>query len=145
MFQHILIATDGSPLSDEGVSKGLAFAKALGAKVTILTVIEPFYAVSADVADVDFTRAAFDRMAALRAEDTLRAASKLAESAGLAVETVSLRSPRAWEAIVSTATAQGCDVISMASHGRSGFAAMMLGSVTSKVLAHSTISVLVFR
>lgn len=53
MFQHILIATDGSPLSDEGVSKGLAFAKALGAKVTILTVIEPFYAVSADVADVE--------------------------------------------------------------------------------------------
>lgn len=145
MFQHVLIATDGSPLSDDGVEKGVAFAKAIGAKATILTVIEPFHAVSADVAQVESTRAAFEKMAAERADDTLRAAEEIAAGEGLAVDTVAIRSARAWEAIIATANGRGCDAITMASHGRSGFAAMVLGSVTSKVLANSTIPVLVFR
>jgi nucleotide-binding universal stress UspA family protein len=42
MYQHILIPTDGSELAERGVTNGLALAKSLGAKVSVIVVMEPF-------------------------------------------------------------------------------------------------------
>jgi nucleotide-binding universal stress UspA family protein len=50
-----------------------------------------------------------------------------------------------YELIIAAADAHGCDLIFMASHGRSGVSALLLGSETQKVLAHSRIPVLVYR
>ena len=50
-----------------------------------------------------------------------------------------------WEAIVQTATSKGCDLVAMASHGRTGVVSLILGGQTQRVLAHSPVPVLVFR
>ena len=68
-----------------------------------------------------------------------------AAAIGVPVETVRAVSSRPFEAIIETAKERGCDVIFMASHGRSGVAGLLLGSETTKVLTHSKIPVLVYR
>ena len=49
------------------------------------------------------------------------------------------------EAIIDAAKDKGCDLIVMASHGRRGLNAVLLGSETQKVLTHSSIPVMVYR
>jgi nucleotide-binding universal stress UspA family protein len=73
------------------------------------------------------------------------AARAKAEAAGVAFETRMLRGDQPHEVIVETAKAEGCDLIAMASHGRRGVAAMVLGSQTSWVVTHATVPVLVLR
>jgi nucleotide-binding universal stress UspA family protein len=68
-----------------------------------------------------------------------------ASAAGVPVETVSVKSFSPYEAIIDTAKAKGCDLIVMASHGRRGLNAVLLGSETQKVLTHSSIPVMVYR
>src|SRR6185369_7919344 len=59
--------------------------------------------------------------------------------------TIEVHADQPHAAIISTALQRGCDLIAMASRGRSGLASLMLGSQTQKVLTHSKIPVLVFR
>src|SRR5258708_5452078 len=66
-----------------------------------------------------------------------------ARAAGVACETVQIEQDHPYEGIIETAERRGCDLIVMASHGRSGIAAIVLGSVTTKVLTHTKIPVLV--
>jgi nucleotide-binding universal stress UspA family protein len=145
MFKHVLIPTDGSPLSEAAVAKGLEFAKALGARATAVVVIEPFHLLTANVEQIESTRADYEAHAARHAADILAAAAAKAEAAGVAFAGRTAKHDHPYQAIIATAAEQGCDVIAMASHGRRGMAALMLGSQTTKVLTHSTIPVLVFR
>jgi len=146
MYQHILISTDGSDVARKGLDQGLALARSLGAKVTIVTVTErlPVYTGF----DGGLTALAYDDYTASQragAEQVLDAAKAAAAGAGVAVETVIVENALPADAIIETAGARGCDLIAMASHGRRGLGRLVLGSVTAEVLAHSDVPVLVVR
>lgn len=144
MFQHILLPTDGSELSMKAVQHGLALAKALGAKVTAMTVQPPFNdfvveGITITVSDADRQQMAseFDhRLDSARAE---------AERQGVHLATVQAEDREPWRAIIQVAKDKGADLIVMASHGRRGVSAMVLGSETQKLLTHSAVPVLVYR
>ena len=144
MYHHILIPTDGSPLSASAVEKGVALAKALGAKVTALTVVEPFPVLRSAPQSYD-APAEYTRHVHAEAERHLAEAEQQAQQVGVPCEVVKVEHGEPYEAIIETAGARGCDLITMASHGRRGISALLLGSETTKVLMHSKLPVLIYR
>ena len=149
MYKHILIATDGSDIAARALDHGLALAKAVGARVTIITVTEPAAVVGAGYATIAGTIVdpLPDLLAAQQeaARSTLKSASDIATRAGVTADTVLINDSYPAEGIVSRAGADGCDLIVMGSHGRRGLGRLLLGSQTSNVLALSKIPVLVTR
>ena len=87
----------------------------------------------------------FAELAEQQAQQTLDFVVQLCDAAGVQVDKLSLTSDIPYQAIIDAATQAGCDLIFMASHGRRGFTALLLGSETNKVLTHSKIPVLVYR
>lgn len=145
MFKTILVPTDGSPLSDKAIEAAVTFAKSAGSKLVGISVSEPrdYANLSDGVSVSDSSQAFIDRCSVAQGNvDKIAAAAK---AAGVACETVTARSVHPYEEIIRTAADYQCDVIFMASHGRSGLSALFVGSETQKVLSHSTIPVLVFR
>ena len=143
MYRHFLIPTDGSELAEHGVAQGLALAKYLGAKVTVIIVEErpgawAFPDPSVGVAFVEFTE-----QIKKYATSALDRAANAAKQVGVPCETIQVQDVQPYEAIIATATDRGCDLIVMASHGRGGLSALVLGSVTNKVLTHAKAPVLV--
>ncbi len=145
MVHNILIATDGSELADKAVLQGIALAKALGARVTGVTVSEPFHVVTADVPMVEDTLDEYDRRVAEKARAVLSRVERAAQDAGVPCDTVHVSEDDPYEGILKAAAQTGADMIAMASHGRRGIAALLLGSQTRKVLTHSTLPVIVYR
>jgi nucleotide-binding universal stress UspA family protein len=145
MYHHILIPTDGSPLSTVAVEHSMDFARDADAKVTVLTVVSPFHVFSADSDQLADTRAEYERRARMHAGEILTDAQLKAKARGVRCDVVQLESDSPHDAIIKTAEKSGCDLIAMASHGRRGVAAIVLGSETMKVLTHSKIPVLVYR
>lgn len=145
MYRHIFIPTDGSSQSERTVAQGLALAGQLGARVTVFTVLEPFRMFSLDPQQVADTRNLYERHARQWAAKHLQAAEEKARPLGVDCRTVMVEHDRPYEAIIDHATRGGCDLIVMASHGRQGVKALLLGSETVKVLTHSSIPVLVYR
>ena len=145
MYRHILIPTDGSELAEHGVTNGLALAKSLGAKVTVIIVEESFSVL--ELAEPG----AFQELAKLTEQIKKHAASVLdrvanaAKQAGVSCDTIQVADAQPHQAIIATAADRGCDLIVMTSHGRSGLSALVLGSVTNKVLTHTKTPVLVYR
>lgn len=147
MFKHILVPTDGSQLSREAVERAVMFAKESGARITFFYA-KPEYPVAfyGEGALIDpTTPEKFAQMAEQQAQDILNGCARLAADAGVECTTVSKTSDVPYEAIIETAETVGCDLIFMASHGRRGLGALLLGSETQKVLTHSKIPVLVYR
>lgn len=146
MYRHILVPTDGSELAHRAVLHGLSLAKSVGAKVTAL-VVEPSFNVFAvphsKMRQISNEFAEFAKQAKIHAANVLSTVVDAAKAAGVPCETVQMINDQPYQAIVTTAKEKGCDLIVMASHGRSGIAAVVLGSVTTKVLTHSAIPVLV--
>ncbi len=145
MFRHILIPIDGSALSEKALRNGLGLAKSLNARVTVLTVVEPFHVLSLAPQQLADTEAAYKRHAYAAATAVLTEADKLAQEMSVAYETLRLEHDDPHQAIIDTAEKKGCDLIAMSSHGRRGVAAVVLGSVTAKVLTRSSVPVLVYR
>jgi nucleotide-binding universal stress UspA family protein len=143
MYSHILIATDGSALAGKAVEHGIALAKRIEAKVTALTVLPPFHMLTTDTQMIEDTPAQYKARMEGRAEKTLGAVARAAQAAGVSCETLQLEHEHPWQGIIDTAESKGCDLIVMASHGRHGVAAILVGSETIKVLTHSKIPVLV--
>lgn len=147
MFKHILIATDGSPISNKAAKAGIALASALGAKVTAYCAVEqlqPIYADEGYMMDQN-TIQSFEesaRTAGLKRVDTI---GKMAKAAGVPFASVVTKVDTPYEGIITTAKKRKCDVIFMASHGRRGLSKLIMGSVTQKVLTHSRIPVVVYR
>src|SRR5574340_48084 len=147
MFTHILVPTDGSPLSNDTVSRAIAFARESGGRITFFYA-RPDYPVAfyGEGALIDpTTPEKFAEMALTRAREILDAAQQAARAAGVDCSGRSETSDAPWEAIVRAAQESGCDLIFMASHGRRGLSGLLLGSETQKVLTHSKIPVLVYR
>ncbi len=116
----------------------------LGASIVGVTVVEPYsYSTLSEYRPE--TLEAFEARNAQAAEQRLAAIVQAAKDASVACETVTVKSFSPYEAIIDTAKKHGCDVIFMASHGRRGLSAVLLGSETQKVLTHSKIPVLVYR
>ncbi len=149
MYAHILIPTDGSPLTEQAVNHGLALAKALGSRVTVLTVVEQFDVLRHFTVDdrvrLDELMERFERGASALATKILGAAAEKAAALGVPAATVQAQSNHPWEAIVKQAEESGADLIVMASHGRRGVSALLIGSETLKVLTHSKVPVQVLR
>ncbi len=146
MYRHILIATDGSVLAEKGVSHGLSLAKSVGAKVTALIVEAPFNVFDVRESRVRQMSEAFAQHAELTKQHAAKVWHHVADSAkaaGVPCQTVPVEHDQPYQAIITTAKDKGCDLIVMASHGRSGISAVLLGSVTNKVLTHTNIPVLV--
>ena len=141
MYKHILIPTDGSELSEAAIDHGIALAKALGARVTAVTVSAPFHVSAFEPGFVN----AYREYIETQAEKFLRAAKDAAIASGVTCDVVQIEHEQPYQAIIDTAAKRECDAIVMASHGRRGVAAIVLGSETVKVLTHSTIPVVVFR
>ena len=145
MYHHILIPTDGSPLSTVAVEHSMDFARDANAKVTVLTVVSPFDAFSTDAVGLVDTRTDYERRARMQAAQILTDAQLKAKARGVPCEVEQVESDSPYDVIIRTADKRGCDLIAMASHGRRGVAAIVLGSETLKVLTHSKIPVLVYR
>jgi nucleotide-binding universal stress UspA family protein len=148
MFNHILLPTDGSKLSDRAVKEGIAFAKEINAKISAIHVVPEFQM----VADEGFVapmsaqfKERFEKESRVRAQQVLDKVEKLAKTAGVAYDGVIVNSDFPYQMIIHTAQKRKCDLIMMASHGRRGLSGLLLGSETAKVLTHSKIPVLVVR
>jgi nucleotide-binding universal stress UspA family protein len=144
MFQRILVPTDGSELSKKAIDAALQLAQSVDADVHTVSVKEPFpYAAISEMQPTP-PQEFFDvqeRMASTRVGEVKAACDTL----GLRCTTHTCEALHPWEAIIERAQSQGCDLIVMASHGRRGVTALLLGSETQKVLTHTKIPVLVVR
>lgn len=147
MFRNILIPTDGSALSRKAVKKAVALAKKTRARVTGFHVTPSYrFNVYADYMPPDFVLPKeYEVQQKKVAARHLETISKECEAAGVPCATYFVRSDFAADAIVKAAKKYKCDLIAMASHGRSGLSRILLGSETQKVLANTTIPVLVLR
>jgi nucleotide-binding universal stress UspA family protein len=145
MFKHILLPTDGSELSDAAIREGIRFARSIGAQVTGICVMplqHPFFY------ETEIPMGALEQ-AAQRYKDLagkyLAMIEKEAKLAGVVCSVVYEQNDYPYDAIIRVAEQKGCDLIMMASHGRRGVGALLIGSETQKVLTHSKIPVLVYR
>lgn len=144
MFKRILVPTDGTDVTTKAVQTALSLAGQHGAQLFAISVKEPFpYSAISEMQPVppqEFYDAQ-ERIAASRVKAVVDAASK----AGVKCDGHTVEALHAWEAILDHAKAQDCDLIVMASHGRRGITALLLGSETARVLTHSEIPVLVVK
>jgi nucleotide-binding universal stress UspA family protein len=145
MYANILIPTDGSELASKTAQHGIALARRLGAKVTALTVLAPFHVFTTNSQMIEDTPAQYKARMQERAEEILGNIKRAAQVAGVACDSVDVEDEHPYRAIIDTAASKGCDLIVMASHGRHGISAIILGSETLKVLTHCKIPVLVHR
>jgi len=147
MFKRILIPTDGSKIAEKAVKAGIRFAKEIGAGVVGYYAIEPVQAYYySEGAMIDGRLIAeFDRQSKANGEKTLAAMAALAKARRVRFDSLCDKPSTAYDGIIAAARRKKCDVIFMASHGRSGLAKLVIGSVTQKVLAQSKIPVVVYR
>ncbi|WP_217125683.1 universal stress protein [Hydrogenophilus thiooxidans] len=147
MFRHLLVPTDGSELSLAAVERAVAFAKALNARITFFYAQPDFpLPVYGEGALIDpTTPEQFRKAAQEEAHTILNAAKEKASEAGVEADSDTVVSDAPADAIIDAAERHGCDLIFIASHGRSGIARLLLGSVTNKVLSHTKLPVLVYR
>lgn len=145
MYKKLLIATDGSALAQKGIDQGLALAKALQAKVLVITVSEPWTSTISGEMAISFPVKDYDEQVTANAKKLLDAVTASAKASGVACETLHVKDKLPADGIVETAKAKGCDLIVMASHGRRGLSRMLLGSQANKVVTYSDLPVLIIR
>jgi nucleotide-binding universal stress UspA family protein len=145
MYNHILIATDGSDLAEKALAEGISLAKALASQVTIVTVTEPWTTQVTGEAAIAFPFDEYDKAVSANAAEVLSKARETARKAGLPCATIHVKERRPADGILETAKAKSCDLIVVASHGRRGLTRLLLGSQTQDIVTHSTIPVLICR
>ena len=147
MYKRILIATDGSPLSEKAVESGLSLAGLMGASVIALKVV-PRYPRSYFDGSLPVDTADIKRVEKQWSDAALALVNKVktrGSDEGVGVRAVVAKSDLVAEAVIAAAKKHNCDLIVMASHGRKGIKRLLLGSETQHVLTHSHIPVLVLR
>lgn len=146
-YQHLLVPSDGTQLSNQALEQGIFLAKALGAKLTLLHVQAPLPIPLIGMGDMldPATVESLSATAARETERIVREAKVAGEAAGLQIRTEVVKQDLPYRAIVEAARRHGCDLIVMASHGRKGLSGLLLGSETQRVLLHAPIPVLVVR
>ncbi|MFS8116213.1 universal stress protein [Rhizobium jaguaris] len=145
MFKHILIPTDGSKLASQAAEQAIALAADMKADVTLLAVAESFHMLAVDSVDYLNQREKYEKTVTSKCNAMLARQKVKADCRGVPCNMLVLEGEDVARTIADTAANLGCDLIAMGSHGRSGVASLLLGSVTSKVVARSTKPVLVYR
>ena len=146
MYKHVLLPTDGSPLSNVAIDNGLRFAKAVGAKVTgFYVMVERQPDSFEDFAPVDVKAPNLDEVAKQESEKYLRIIADRAQALGVPCQIHSMKHASPHQAIITMATQTGCDLIIMASHGKKGITGELVGSETARVITNCRIPVLVYR
>ena len=148
MFKKILIPTDGSALSAQSANAGITFARSIGAEVVALYVTQPFAATmgyDGMSAAYAFTDEDYEKANAEQAQKHLKAVVDRADTAGVKSSAQAVSNFNIADGIVQGAIDYHCELIFIGSHGRSGFSRLLLGSVTTKVLALTHSPVLVYR
>lgn len=145
MFKTILLPTDGSPLSEKATATAIQFAQLNQAKIVAVSVVQPFPFSPMNDGGAVFDAGQYEREMHESAQRALDKAGIAARAAQVPFEGVVTLAASPYEAIVDTAAKHGCDIIMMASHGRKGLNKLFLGSETQKVLAHTTLPVMVLR
>jgi nucleotide-binding universal stress UspA family protein len=144
MYQRILVPTDGSGITGKAIETAVGLARALGAQIEALSVVEPFpYSVISEIEPVapqEYSEVQ-RRIAQQRVDQIAQACAAM----GLSCTAHVTEAAHPYEAIIEHAQEHGCDLIVMASHGRRGVSALLLGSETQKLLTHTKIPVLVVR
>jgi nucleotide-binding universal stress UspA family protein len=148
MYKHMMVAYDGSPLSDKALNEAIEFAKQTGCKISLLYVLTPHHLLVGGgrnvpgLKDLERQHAETLRQHAL---EMLESARNRIKSAGIACDVVFEEGLHPYEHIVEGAKRLKCDMVLMASHGRRGIEGLVVGSQTVKVLTHSSVPVLVVR
>jgi nucleotide-binding universal stress UspA family protein len=149
MFQHILVPTDGSGPSMRAARLAIGLAKMSRGRITAVHIVAPFVPVAYTDGVPGFPElyspTEYRRITRARSGRLLSRVAKAAAAAKVRCETATVESEREWKAILSAARSKGCDAIAMGTHGRHGLEAVLLGSVTAKVVTHSKKPVLVCR
>jgi nucleotide-binding universal stress UspA family protein len=146
LFKHFLIPVDGSPSNQKAAKAGIALAHRLGAKVTAYCALEPLQLLYAEsYAFMQKEYDGFDLRAREAGRKRVDAIGKMANAAGVQFSSVVAKADMAYRGIIAVAKKRKCDVIFMASHGRSGLSRLIMGSVTQKVLRHSKLPVVIYR
>ena len=147
MYKHVLVPTDGSELSAKAVQHAIDLAQSVGARLTAFYASPeyPTPIVAEGIVLEPVSLADYEARANEEAREILEPVVRQAEAAGVACASEHLIASVPWEAILRAAGKVGADAIVMASHGRRGLSAMLLGSETQRVLTHSTIPVIVVR
>ena len=144
MFKRILVPTDGSDITAKAIDTSIALAKSVGAKLYTISVKEPFpYSAISEMQPTP-PQEFFDAQERI-ATKRVQAVSELCAAADVPCQAHTVEALHPWEAIIDHAKRMECDLLVMASHGRRGVSALLLGSETQKVLTHSKVPVLVVR
>lgn len=146
MYSRILLPTNGSELCEAAVDQGIRFAKTQGATIIAFHAIPAsFYVAFTEFGPAEPLQDQFEKDARTRGEALVADVTERCTAQGVPCESITLVNDHAWEAIIEAAQTRRCDLIFMASHGRRGLSALLLGSETMKVLTHTKIPVLVYR
>ena len=149
MFTNILVPTDGSALSQRAEKYAVQLARETGGRLTALHVIPSFfptdYLDGASAYPQLYSRDDYKRGTEAAAKRMLDRVARQAAQAKVPCDLVYKTGDAAWKVIIATAKSKRCDLIVMASHGRRGIEAVLLGSEATKVLTHSKTPVLVYR
>ncbi|NOL49986.1 universal stress protein [Pelistega europaea] len=148
MYKKIILPVDGSETSALAANAGITFARQVGAEIVAINVTQPFstligfdgMAASYAISDGDYEEAAKKE-----AQEYLKPVVERAQAAGVKVTSVITSNYNVADGIIEAAKEHGCDLIYIATHGRSGLSRLLLGSVTTKVISLAPISVLVYR
>lgn len=148
MYNNILIATDGSDLAEKAVTQGLELAKTCNARVTVLVVTDMWSALEMAhhaIAGEQNPISDYEEAEAAAATRILDQAKEIAAKTGVDCETLHVKDKHPAQGITDTAAERNCDLIVMSSHGRRGLEKILLGSVTSEVITHTRLPVLIAR
>jgi len=144
MFQRILVPTDGSDITAKAVQTTIRLAKSLNAQVHTISVKEPFPYTAISEMQPTPPQEFYDAQERI-ARQRIQAVVEACSAAGMECEAHTLEALHPWEAIIEHAQRKECDLVVMASHGRRGVTALLLGSETQKVLTHCKVPVLIVR
>jgi len=144
MFKRILVPTDGSDITGKAVDAAIELAKSVGAQLYTISAKEPFpYSAISEMQPTP-PQEFFDAQERI-AHQRVTAVVNQAAAAGVQCQAHTVEALHPWEAIIDHAKRMECDLLVMASHGRRGVSALLLGSETQKVLTHTKVPVLVVR
>jgi nucleotide-binding universal stress UspA family protein len=145
MYKHILIATDGSEIGNKAISHGVELAKTLGAKLSSVTVTEPYESVVVVETMVLILPADYKKQCEENAKQILSVVTSAAQSAGIKCDVIHQENRWPYEGIIEAAEKVGADLIVIGSHGRRGIERLIMGSQATKLLTHTKIPALVVR
>ena len=144
MFKRILVPTDGSDITAKAIDTAIALAKSVGAQLYTISAKEPFpYSAISEMQPTP-PQEFFDAQERIANQHVQRVVAQCS-AAGVPCQAHTVEALHPWEAIIDHAKRMECDLLVMASHGRRGVSALLLGSETQKVLTHTRVPVLVVR